>query len=111
MHQTKDKSPTRLSREYIPPTFKGEPGERPEAHLLRTLDWFDAIGIATDKSRLKKFQTYFGPFCLHEWFADLWTKKRADLTWNTLTTEFSRYFSNTGKVPYTPAQCLEKFHI
>ena len=28
-----------------PPIFKGLPGERPEAHLLRTNDWMDTYNI------------------------------------------------------------------
>ena len=64
-------------------------------HLLRTLDWFDAIGIATDRGRLRSFKhTLDSNAC--EWFADLWTTKR-DITWELVTNEFSRYFSTQGR--------------
>ena len=46
----------RAIKRISPPTFKGEPGERPEAHLLRALDWFNAIGIVTDKDMLRNFR-------------------------------------------------------
>ena len=79
-----------------PPIFKGEPEERPEAHILRTLDWFDAIGIVTDKEMLRNFwHTLDGN--AREWFADLWDKERRTLTWEDLTNSFSRYFSTQGQ--------------
>ena len=78
-----------------PPTFKGEPGERPEAHLLRALDWFDAIGIVTDKDMLRNFRhTLDGN--AREWFADLLDKEKRTLTWDELTNSFSQYFSTQG---------------
>ena len=78
------------------PIFKGEPGERPEAHLLRTLDWFNAVGIVTDKSKLRNFK-YTLDLAAREWFADFWDKNKVDLTWEGLTNEFSRYFSTQGR--------------
>ena len=102
----KDRSPAyyarqkRKSRRAIkrigPPIFKGEPGECPEAHLLWTLDWFDAIGIATKRGKLRNFQHTLDSNA-HEWFADLWIKKRRDLSWDLVTNEFSRYFSTQGR--------------
>ena len=90
------KKSRRAIKRIGPPTFKGEPGERPEAHLLRTLDWFDAIGIALDRDMVKSFKhTLDGN--AREWFADLWSKKRRDLTWDFITNEFSRYFSTQGR--------------
>ena len=78
-----------------PPTFKGEPGKRPEAHLLRALDWFDAIGIVTNKDMLRNFRhTLDGN--AREWFADLWDKEKHTLMWDELTNSFSRYFSTQG---------------
>ena len=92
----KRKKMRRAIKRISPPTFKGEPGERPEAHLLRALDWFDAIGIVTDKDMLRNFRhTLDGN--AREWFADLWDKEKRMLTWDELTNSFSRYFSTQGR--------------
>ena len=86
----------RAIKRINPPTFKGEPGERLEAHLLRALDWFDAIRIVTDKDMLQNFRhTLDGN--AREWFADLWDKEKRTLTWDDLTNSFSRYFSTQGR--------------
>ena len=91
----KRKKMRRAIKRISPPTFKGEPGERPEAHLLRALDWFDAIGIVTDKDMLRNFRhTLDGN--AREWFADLWDKEKCTLTWDELTSSFSWYFSTQG---------------
>ena len=91
----KRKKMRKAIKRISPPTFKGEPGERPETHLLRALDWFDAIGIVTDKDMLRNFRhTLDGN--TREWFADLWDKEKCTLTWEELTNSFSRYFSTQG---------------
>ena len=77
----KKKKMRRAIKRISPPTFKGEPGERPEAHLLRALDWFDAIGIVTDKDMLRNFKhTLDGN--ARELFTDLWDKEKHTLTWD-----------------------------
>ena len=86
----------RAIKRINPPTFKGEPGERPEAHLLRALDWFDAIGIVTDKDMLRNFRHMLDGNA-REWFADLWDKEKCTLTWDELTNSFSWYFSTQGR--------------
>ena len=92
----KRKKMRRAIKRISPPTFKGEPGERPEAHLLRALEWFDAIGIVTDKDMLSNFRhTLDGN--AREWFADLWDKEKRTLTWDKLTNCFSQYFSTQGQ--------------
>ena len=92
----KRKKMRRAIKRISPPTFKGEPGERPEAHLLRALDWFDAIGIVTDKDMLRNFRhTLDGN--AREWFTDLWDKEKCTLTWDELTNSFSWYFSTQGQ--------------
>ena len=53
--QTALRKTQRAIKRISPPVFKGEPGERPEAHLLCTLDCFDAIGILTDRAKLWNF--------------------------------------------------------
>ena len=85
-----------IKRISHPPIFKEEPGERPEAHLLRTLDWFDAIGIVTYKEMLRNFQ-YTLDGNAREWFADLWDKKKRILTWEDHTNFFAQYFSTQGR--------------
>ena len=78
------------------PTFRGDPGEPPKAHLLRTMDWFDAIGIATERAMLRSFKHLLDSNA-REWFADLCIKKKRDLTWDFVTNKFSRYFSTQGR--------------
>ena len=94
-HARQKKKTKRAIKRIGPPTFKGEPGKRPEAHLLRTLDWFDAIGIMTDSGRLRSFKHTLDSNA-REWFADLW-KTKIDITWDLVTNEFSRYFSTQGR--------------
>ena len=65
----------RAIKKISPPTFKGEPGKRPEAHLLRALDWFDTIGIVTNKDMLRNFRHILDGNA-REWFADLWDKEK-----------------------------------
>ena len=86
----------RTIKRISPPVFKGEPGERPEAHLLCTLDWYDAIGVLTDRAKLKNFRHTLD-FSAREWFADIWSKRTPDFNWEKLMNEFSRYFSTQGR--------------
>ena len=78
----------RAIKRISPPPFKGKLGERPEAHLLRALDWFDVIGIVTDKDMLRNFRhTLDGN--TREWFVDPWDKEKRTLMWHELTSSFS----------------------
>ena len=86
----------RAMKRISPPIFRGDPGERPEAHLLRTLDWYDAIGITADKSKMDNFRHTLDQGA-REWFADLWSRRGGILGWEELTNEFSRYFSTQGR--------------
>ena len=69
-----------------PPIFKGLPGERPEAHLLRANDWMDTNNIlpvnkpATFKHTLDHLA--------REWYDSL----TFPIAWNDLQQWFSRYF-------------------
>ena len=93
----KKKRRTKMAMKRInPPIFKGDPGERPEAHLLRTLDWYDAIGIKSDALKLDNFKHTLDHGA-REWFADLWSKGTVGLTWQQVANEFSRYFSTQGR--------------
>ena len=70
----------RAIKRINPPVFKGEPGERPEAHLLRTLDWYDTIGVLTDRAKLKNFRHTLDSSA-REWFTDIWSKRTPDFNW------------------------------
>ena len=80
-------------RRIPPPIFKGEKGERPEAHLLRAEDWMEAIGITAEHDRILNFKLTLDHLA-REWYNNTGRKKE---TWKSLTTEFSRYFSTQGK--------------
>ena len=97
LYYERQKRKTRRAIKRInPPVFKGEPGERPEAHLLRTLDWYDAIGVLTDRAKLKNFRHTLDSSA-REWFTDIWSKRTPDFNWEKLMNEFSRYFSTQGR--------------
>ena len=34
-----------LESKFLPPIFKGLPGKRPDAHLLATEDWMEAMQV------------------------------------------------------------------
>ena len=73
------------------PIFKGLPGERPEAHLLRANDWMDTYNIL-----LVNKPTNFKHTLNHL------ARERYDLltfpiAWNDLQQRFSRYFSTQGR--------------
>ena len=80
-------------RRIPPPIFKGNPGERPEAHILRAKDWMEAIGITKDLDKRQNFKLTLDHLA-REWFNDTGTKYG---TWEILTREFSKYFSTQGK--------------
>ena len=107
MYFKRERRKTRRAIKRInPPVFKGEPGERPEAHLLHTLDWYDAIGVLTDRAKLKNFRHTLDSSA-REWFADIWSKITPDFNWKKLMNELSRYFS-------APTQCFTftfEFHF
>ena len=79
-------------RVKIPPhNFKGLPGERPEAHLLRANDWMDTYNIpAVDKPANFKHTL---DHLAREWYDSL----TFPIVWNDLQQQFSRYFSTQGR--------------
>ena len=80
-------------RRIPPPIFKGNAGERPEAHILRAKDWMEAIGITKEEDKVTNFKLTLDHFAW-EWYNDTGT----DIDkWETLIHEFSRYFSTQGK--------------
>ena len=74
-----------------PPIFKGLPGERPEAHLLRANDWMDTYNIlpVNKPAHLKHTLDHLA----REWYDSL----TFPIAWNDLQQRFSRYFSTQGR--------------
>ena len=74
-----------------PPIFKGLPGERPEAHLLRANDWMDTHNILpVDKPTNFKHTL---DHLAREWYDSL----TFPIAWGDLQQRFSRYFSTQGR--------------
>ena len=79
-------------RVKIPPLiFKGLPGERPEAHLLRANDWMDTYNIllVNKPSNFKHTLNHLA----REWYDSL----TFPIAWNDLQQRFSQYFSTQGR--------------
>ena len=74
-----------------PPIFKGTPGERPEAHLLRANDWMDTYNILP-VIRPANFKHTLDHLA-REWYDSL----TFPIAWNDLQQWFSRYFSTQGR--------------
>ena len=74
-----------------PPIFKGLPGERPEAHLLRANDWMDTYNIlpANKPTNFKHTLDHLA----REWYDSL----TFPIAWNDLQKRFGRYFSTQGR--------------
>ena len=86
----------RIKKRIQAPLFKGTIGERPEPHLLRTVDWFDSQGIRRDIDKVYNFKhTLDGD--AREWYADYFKQHGAVPTWKTLINAFSKYFSTQGR--------------
>ena len=75
----------------FPPIFKGLPGERPEAHLLRANDWMDTYNIlpVNKPANFKHTLDHFA----REWYDSL----TFTIAWNNLQQRFSGYFSTQGR--------------
>ena len=74
-----------------PPIFKGLPGERPEAHLLRANDWMDTYNILPVNKPANFKHTL--DHLAREWYNSL----TFPIAWNDLQQRFSRYFSTQGR--------------
>ena len=74
-----------------PPIFKGLPGERPEAHLLRANDWMDTYNILPVNKPTSFKHTL--DHLAREWYDSL----KFPIAWNNLQQQFSRYFSTQGR--------------
>ena len=73
------------------PIFKGLPGERPEAHLLRANDWMDTYNILPVNKPANFKHTL--DHLVREWYNSL----TFPIAWNDLQQWFSRYFSTQGR--------------
>ena len=90
-------------RRIPPPSFKGQPGERPEAHILRVNDWLEAIGIDQERIKSKDMLDWHRvnnfKFTLdslaREWYYQY--KFYDSTTYEVLTKDFNRYFSTQGR--------------
>ena len=74
-----------------PPIFKGLPGERPEAHLLRANDWMDTYNIlpVNKPANFKHTLNHLA----RDWYDSL----TFPITWNDPQQRFSQYFSTQGR--------------
>ena len=79
-----------------PPIFKGLPGERPDAHLLATADWMEAMGIRPDGYIDNFKHTLHYLHLAHEWYHGLNITDFHD-DWHEFNRHFSRYFSTQGR--------------
>ena len=77
-----------------PPIFKGLPGERPDAHLLATEDWMEAMRVKPDYC-IDKFKHTLQHLA-HEWYHGLDLDQFCG-QWHEFTRHFSRYFSTQGR--------------
>ena len=82
-------SPPRVK--ISPPIFKGLPGERPEAHLLRANDWMDTYNILL-VSKPANFKHTLDHLA-REWYDSM----TFPIAWNDLQQRFSQYFSTQGR--------------
>ena len=74
-----------------PPIFKGLPGERPEAHLLRANDWMDTYNILPVNKPTNFKHTL--DHLAREWYDSL----TFPIAWDDLQQRFSWYFSTQGR--------------
>ena len=74
-----------------PPIFKGLPGERPEAHLLRANDWMDTYSILPVNKPANFKHTL--DHLAREWYDSL----TFPIAWGDLQQWFSQYLSTQGR--------------
>ena len=76
-----------------PPIFRGDDGERPEAHLMRALDWLEATDpTMTEAQKVQNFRLTLDHNA-REWY----DKADCKDTWENMRTQFSQFFSTQGK--------------
>ena len=84
-------APPPLRVKISPPIFKGLPGERPEAHLLRANDWMDTYNILPVNKPANFKHTL--DHLAREWYDSL----TFPIAWDDLQQRFSWYFSTQGR--------------
>ena len=82
-----------IGRGVKPPVFRGDKGERPEAHILRAEDWMEASNPSmTDAMKVRNFKLTLDHLA-REWYDDADSKGN----YEKLKGDFSRHFSTQGK--------------
>ena len=82
-----------IGRGVKPPIFRGEKGERPEAHILRAEDWMEASNPGmTNAMKVRNFKLTLDHLA-REWYDNADSKGDYD----KLKGDFSRHFSTQGK--------------
>ena len=82
-----------IGRGIKPPIFRGDDGERPEAHLMRAQDWLEATDpTMTEAQRVQNFRLTLDHNA-REWY----DKADCKDTWEHMRTQFSQFFSTQGK--------------
>ena len=76
-----------------PPIFRGDKGERPEAHILRAEDWMEASNPGmTNAMKVRNFKLTLD-YLAREWYDNADSKG----DYEKLKGDFSRHFSTQGK--------------
>ena len=84
---------TLIGKGIKPPIFRGDDGERPEAHLMRAQDWLEATDpTMTEAQRVQNFRLTLDHNA-REWY----DKADCKDTWEHMRTQFSQFFSTQGK--------------
>ena len=82
-----------IGRGVKPPVFRGDKGERPEAHILRAEDWMEASNPGmTDAMKVRNFKLTLDHHA-REWY----DKADSKGSYEKMKVEFSRHFSTQGK--------------
>ena len=82
-----------IGRGVKPPIFRGDKGERPEAHILRAEDWMEASNPGmTDAMKVRNFKLTLDHHA-REWY----DKADSKGNYERMKIEFSRHFSTQGK--------------
>ena len=82
-----------IGRGVKPSVFRGDKGERPEAHILRAEDWMEASNPGmTDAMKVRNFKLTLDHLA-REWYDNADSKG----DYEKLKGDFSRHFSTQGK--------------
>ena len=91
--QAKQAKRVLIGKGIKPPIFRGDDGERPEAHLMRAQDWLEATDpTMTEAQRVQNFRLTLDHNA-REWY----DKADCKDTWENMRTQFSQFFSTQGK--------------